>query len=115
MTMQTPPTGAPTKFCHACGRQIDARAELCPGCGVRQAPAAGVIGYDPNGRSRIVAALLGIFLGGLGIHRFYLGKTLSGILYIVFCWTFVPAILGFIEGIWYLTMSDRDFQARYPR
>jgi TM2 domain-containing membrane protein YozV len=63
----------------------------------------------------VVAALLGIFLGGFGIHKFYLGKIAQGILYLLFFWTFIPAIVGFVEGIWYLTMSDQEFWARYPR
>ena len=67
-----------------------------------------------GGRSRVVAGLLGIFLGGLGIHKFYCGKIAQGVLYLLFFWTFIPAIIGFIEGIWYLTMSDQAFAARYP-
>ena len=54
-----------------------------------------------------------MLLGGLGIHKFYLGRVWQGILYLVFCWTFIPALVGFIEGIIYLTMSDRDFEAKY--
>jgi hypothetical protein len=43
MTEQTATisTVGPTKFCTACGRSLDARAEICPGCGVRQAPIRG--------------------------------------------------------------------------
>ncbi len=60
-----------------------------------------------------MAALFGILLGGLGIHQFYLGRIGLGILYVVFCWTLVPAIVGFIEGIIYLSMSDAAFSAKY--
>ena len=109
-----PAPGVPTKFCFACGSQLDARAEICPRCGVRQMPPPGMH-IDPLGRSRVVAALLGIFLGAFGIHKFYLGKMAQGVIYVVFFWTFIPAIIGFIEGIWYLTMSDQEFQGRYPR
>lgn len=70
--------------------------------------------YTPAQRSRLAAALLAIFLGGLGIHKFYLGKIAQGVIYLLFCWTFIPLILGFIEGIWYLTMADMDFWGRYP-
>ena len=99
-----------TKFCVNCEAEIDAKAEICPKCGVRQPS----IGYGA-GKSRIIAALFAIFLGGLGIHKFYLGKVGWGILYLLFCWTFIPAIVGFIEGIIYLTMSDEDFAAKYGR
>ena len=66
-----------------------------------------------SGLDRMTAALLAIFLGGLGGHKFYLGRIGQGILYLLFCWTFIPAIISFIEGIIFLTMSDADFAAKY--
>jgi len=66
-----------------------------------------------SSRNKVIAALLAIFLGGLGIHKFYLGKVGWGIIYFIFSWTFIPAIIGFLEGIIYLSMSDKDFLARY--
>ena len=110
-----PAPGIPTKYCFACGAILDARAEICPICGVRQQPPPAQSIDSALGRSRIVAALLGIFLGGLGVHKFYLGKIAQRIIYLIFFWTLIPALVGFIEGIWYLTMSDGDFQQRYPR
>lgn len=105
--------GADEKFCHECGAIIRAKAEICPHCGVRQ-PASGTSPFaPPSGKSRVMAALFGILLGGLGIHHFYLGRIGLGILYVVFCWTLVPAIVGFIEGIIYLSMSDGAFSAKY--
>jgi TM2 domain-containing membrane protein YozV len=61
----------------------------------------------------VVAALLAIFLGGFGIHKFYLGKIGQGILYLLFCWTFIPALVGFFEGIIYLATSDANFERKY--
>ena len=66
-----------------------------------------------SGRNRVTAALFAILLGGLGVHKFYLGKTVQGIVYILFSWTFVPMIIGFIEGVIYLTMTDKAFAAQY--
>jgi TM2 domain-containing membrane protein YozV len=66
-------------------------------------------------KNKLAAALLAIFLGGLGIHKFYLGKVGAGILYILFCWTGIPEIVGVIEGILMLLMSDADFNAKYNR
>ena len=60
-------------------------------------------------KSKTTAGLLAILLGGLGAHKFYLGKTGMGILYLVFCWTYIPGIIGLVEGIIYLTKSDADF------
>jgi len=45
-----------------------------------------------------VALLLALFLGGIGAHKFYLGKTGAGILYLLFCWTFVPALIALFEA-----------------
>lgn len=49
--------------------------------------------------SKTFYCLLAIFLGGFGIHKFYGGKIVMGVIYIVFCWTFIPSIIGLIEGI----------------
>jgi TM2 domain-containing membrane protein YozV len=95
-------------YCRDCGTVIHARAEICPKCGVRQKsmPAAA-------GRNRTTAAILALVFGGLGVHKFYLGQSGLGILYLLFCWTFVPSIVGFIEAIVYLSMSDEAFSAKY--
>ncbi len=60
-------------------------------------------------KSKIAAGLLGIFLGGLGIHKFYMGKVGMGILYLLFCWTGIPSLVGFIEGIIYLASNEHNF------
>lgn len=99
------------KFCVNCGKQIDAKAEICPHCGVRQ-PHIAAMG-TAKGRNKMAAALLAIFLGGLGVHKFYLGLTNLGIIYFVFCWTGIPLIIGFIEGILLLVMSDAEFDQKY--
>lgn len=63
-------------------------------------------------KSKIAAGILGILLGGLGIHKFYMGKIGLGIVYLLFSWTFIPALVGFIEGIVYLCSSDENFQLK---
>ncbi len=64
-------------------------------------------------KDKTVAALLAIFLGWAGIHKFYLGETLAGILYLTFFWTCIPGLISFFECIGLLVMSDRDFNAKY--
>lgn len=43
--------------------------------------------------------LITFFLGGLGVHKFYTGKIGLGIVYLLFCWTYIPSIIAFIEFI----------------
>ena len=115
--MTEAPQKAPDeKFCSECGAIIKAKAEICPKCGVRQmaAPFVSSLGsIAPNGKSKLAAALFALLLGCLGIHKFYLGQIKWGILYLLFCWTFIPAIVGFIEGIILLVMSEQDFNDKY--
>jgi hypothetical protein len=102
------------KYCSSCGEVIKKEAEICPKCGVRQmsAPSASVT----NVKSKTVAGLLALFLGGFGIHKFYLGSAI-GIVYILFCWTFIPSLIAFVEAIIYFTFSgsDAEFTAKYGR
>ncbi|UNK45382.1 TM2 domain-containing protein [Arthrobacter sulfonylureivorans] len=64
--------------------------------------------YYPEQKSRLVGGLLGILLGGLGVHRFYLGHIGIGVLQIVVTFlTFgVGAVWGFIEGIMILVGAE---------
>ncbi len=53
--------------------------------------------YQQASKDEVVGVLLALFLGGLGAHKFYMGETGLGILYLVFFWTGIPAIIGLIE------------------
>jgi TM2 domain-containing membrane protein YozV len=64
-------------------------------------------------KSKSTAGLLSFFLGGLGVHRFYLGQTGLGFLYLVFFWTFIPVILGLIDAIIFWTISENSFNNKY--
>lgn len=66
-----------------------------------------------GGKSKVVAGLLAIFLGGIGIHKFYLGKVGWGVIYLLFAWTGIPIFLGLFEGVNYLLMSDNSFNSKY--
>ena len=64
-------------------------------------------------KSRTAAILLALFLGGLGFHKFYLGRPGWGVLYLIFCWTFIPSVIALIELIVYISMSDESFRSKY--
>lgn len=72
-------------------------------------------GVPEAAKSKTTAGILGILLGGIGAHHFYLGNTGRGIVYLLFCWTYIPSIIGLVEGITYLTKSEADFAAKYPK
>lgn len=102
------------KYCLECGSIIRAKAQICPACGVPQASSFANLGaVAPNGKSKLAAALFALFLGSFGFHKFYLGRIGMGVLYLLLCWTFVPGVLGFIEAVLLLTMSDEDFVRKY--
>jgi len=64
-------------------------------------------------KSKTIAAILAFFLGGLGIHRFYLGQTGKGFLYLLFSWTFVPALIALFDFIGFIFMSTQKFNRKY--
>ena len=75
-----------------------------------------------NPNKKVIAGVLALLLGGLGIHKFYLGYTKEGlIMLLVFVFgfllfslpTLVIGVIAFIEGIIYLTRSDADFERIY--
>lgn len=121
-----------SNLCPQCGAPAPENATKCEYCGAaiaNQAPAASqpqpqvVYVQQPQGanperanwpiKNKMVAGLLAILLGGIGVHKFYLGQSGKGIMYILFCWTYIPAILGLIEGITILCSNDENFQIKY--
>ena len=69
---------------------------------------------DATESKKMVAGILAIALGSLGVHKFYLGYTKAGVLQILAnCACGAGGIIAFIEGIIYLTKSDADFIATY--
>lgn len=121
-----------SNLCPQCGAPVNAGATKCEYCGAAiaqqaqpQAQPQAQVYYAPQPsaadvaranwpiKNKIVAVLLAFFLGGIGIHKFYLGNKGKGILYLIFCWTYIPGILAFIEAITMLCSSDENFQIKY--
>jgi len=104
-------------FCKYCGADAE-EYKFCPNCGAALRTADGNVIREPappaeqvpvgdaKKINKIAFALLAILLGDFGIHRFYAGKWFSGIIYLLFFWTFLPGLLGLIEGIVALTRED---------
>jgi TM2 domain-containing membrane protein YozV len=68
-----------------------------------------------RGKNKVVAGVLGILLGSLGIHHFYLGSAMAGVVCIAVTWLTcgIGGLLPLIEGIMLLIMPDAEFDAKY--
>ena len=113
---------AEKNFCQNCGVETKTNQEICVKCGVKLKNTSNIL---TNSKSKIAAGILGILLGWLGIHKFYLGYTVSGIIMLLVSIiagsitlglaSAVIAIIGLIEGIIYLTKTDEDFCEIYVK
>ncbi|MBA5727517.1 TM2 domain-containing protein [Bombella mellum] len=82
----------------------------------------GAVFNEIGGKSKVIAGLLALFFGGLGIHKFYLGYNRAGIIMLLvtgfgLLLLGIPSLIigavAFIEGILYLTKSDQAFYHTY--
>ena len=64
-------------------------------------------------KSKGTAAIITFFLGGFGIHRFYLGQVGVGFLYLLFCWLLIPFIVAFFDFWAFVFMSRATFDRKY--
>lgn len=95
----------PSQSCRACGSTLNPLTNMCPTCsGATFGSTSGA--YGPL-KSKMAAGLLGIFLGGIGVHSFYLGDNKKGVLQIVVTVLTCGfgSLWGFIEGIMILAGS----------
>ncbi|GAB1260841.1 NINE protein [Aurantivibrio plasticivorans] len=92
-------------FCRQCGARMAANASTCPSCGAA-AP------IQENGPSKVAAGFLAFFLGGFGIHRFYL-RQWWGVFYIPFGLLGVIFPVTLIEAIYFWAMSNAKWQQKY--
>ncbi|MBQ8367190.1 MAG: NINE protein [Alistipes sp.] len=114
--------------CPTCGgdkfRHKEGSTYRCAYCGgtvigpeIRRAPAASATQEQTatrrSNKDKTTALILCLFLGGIGVHKFYLGQTAWGILYILFCWTQITFLIAFIEFIVLAATSSEEFDRKY--
>ena len=121
-----------SRYCTKCGAINDDTAQYCTNC---QAPLTSVsTGYQPmqsvnpgavtdwktmGGDKKILAGILAIVVGSLGVHKFILGYTTEGLIMLLVtvltCGIagIVMSVVGIVEGIMYLTKSDEEFVRTY--
>lgn len=68
--------GEGTNFCHNCGKELQPGSDVCLNCGVSAKQRV----VNEDAKSKLVAGLLGIFLGAFGVHNFYLGYTKKAVI-----------------------------------
>ena len=107
------------KFCSHCGKELNEGADVCLSCGKAVNPPQIKV-VNAEGKSKMAAGLLGIFLGCYGVHNFYLGynsKAVAQLLITVlscFLLAIVSWIWGLIEGIQILTGTINTDAAGNP-
>jgi len=95
------------KFCANCGAEINPGAAICIKCGAAVANNTAAIVAEGEPKSKLVAVLLAFFLGGFGVHDFYLGYNKYGIIKIILtvCTGVGGSIWALIDFIRLLTGS----------
>ncbi len=95
--------GDGTKFCAYCGVEINPNAAVCLSCGCPTSSGQHIKkendSWIPADKDKLVAILLAFFLGGFGIHNFYLGETKKGLLRLLTCWFGLGGLLALIDFI----------------
>lgn len=90
-------------YCRECGTAVAKSAFNCPACG---APT------PKQGRSKVTAGFLALFLGGLGLHRFYLGQW-WGVFYIPFGLIGISFPVTLVEAIYFWVISKEKWDQKY--
>lgn len=94
------PKGQGNHYCPNCGNPVPENSSVCLTCGISLIPNASDF---PNAKSKLAAGLLAIFLGGLGIHNFYLGFTSKAIIQLA-C-TLVGYVLSCLVIGWFVVFG----------
>lgn len=90
--------------CRGCGKEIHITAAHCPSCGASQ--------RNRSYKSKNLAAVMALLIGGFGVHRFYLGQW-WGIVYLLFFWTWIPGIISIIECIVFFATDQRNWDEKF--
>lgn len=97
----TPNDSIACKTCHA---PIHKLAEICPKCGVRQ---------RGKPADKVVLLLITFFLGGIGMHKFYVRQYGWGVAYLLLSWTGIPSLVALVEFFITLFTSAEKIEEKY--
>lgn len=118
-------TSAATIACPYCAETVLAAAKKCKHCqeiidpalrearGATQMAVTATATHQKKPKDKTVAVVLALLLGGLGLHKFYLDQPIMGLVYLLFCWTFIPVVISFFDALLLAFMSQQAFHQRY--
>lgn len=115
------------KFCSSCGKQLRIGEKFCSSCGAavdgqrtntisttNNIPSTPSTTKKSSGdKNKTTAWLLALIIGGIGAHKFYLGRKKAGIIYLLLCWTGIPVLISIYDVIKLIMMSDDEFDKEY--
>jgi TM2 domain-containing membrane protein YozV len=115
MTNTTEDQTLEMKSCPFCAEPILAAAVKCKHCksdlsgkaSHSQGQVITIVERAPK-KSLAMAIVLAVFFGGIGLHKFYIGRLGEGMIYLLFCWTGIPFIFGWIEAFQYLLCGNDE-------
>ncbi len=121
------------KFCSECGVPFEPNASFCGECGAtisepqqkqnktasqfKKRMAEGIkktansLSSDAP-KSKAKVTLFAMFLGGFGVHKFYMGSWGWGIVYLFTWWLTIPFLVALAETVKYVLMSDEEFRLK---
>ncbi len=97
------------------GSRVDFDVDGNKAVSIYEDPSATSAPGSPTQKSKTTAGILALLLGGCGAQFFYLGAWGWGLVCVIFLWTYIPAIIGIVLGIRYLSITDKEFEHRVKK
>ncbi|MDJ1170247.1 NINE protein [Roseofilum sp. BLCC_M154] len=73
-----------------------------------------MVNKEKSRKVGMILAFSGVLIPIAGLHKFYLGQPLWGVVYLLLSWTPIPHVASVIEAVWYLVQDDEEFNENYP-